>query len=249
MTPIPGARVLVTGASSGIGRAVAVRCARAGGRVTLIGRDEARLAQVADETGGTPIRADLSVPGEPARIAGAAGPVDVLVNNAGAGLAGELDATEPSRAAALVQTNFVSALELTRAVLPGMRERGRGHLVMVTSIAARVPVGGESVYGATKAALDQFAAALRLDLSGTGIGVSTVVPGAVATDFFNRRGRPYDRRTPRPIPPERVADAVLTAIERDLPEVIAPRWLRLAIVARAVTPRLFDRLSARFGGS
>lgn len=246
---VGGARVLVTGASSGIGRAVALGCARAGGRVTLVGRDETRLASVAEETGGTPVRADLSVPGEAARIAEVAGPVDVLVNNAGVGLAGELDAIEPSRADALVRTNFVSALELTRAVLPGMRDRGRGHLLMVTSIAARVPVAGESVYAATKAALDQFAAALRLDLAGTGIGVSTIVPGAVATEFFARRGRPYDRRTPRPIPPERVAAAVLAAIERDLPEVIAPRWLRLAIVARAASPRLFDRLSMRFGGS
>jgi uncharacterized protein len=242
------ARVLVTGASSGIGRAVALRCEAAGARLVLAGRDQARLAEVAAATGGTSLVADLARPGAAADLAERAGPVDVLVCCAGAGLAGPFDDTEGAGDAdldAFVRLNFTSTVELVRAVLGPMRAAGRGHVVVVSSVAGRLPVREEVVYGATKAAVDHFAAALRTELAGTGVGISAVAPAGVDTPFFDRRGTPYRRSTPRLLRPERVADAVVTAVERNLPEVVVPRWLRLAYVVRASVPRLYDRLSNR----
>ncbi|HEX6445315.1 MAG TPA: SDR family NAD(P)-dependent oxidoreductase [Streptosporangiales bacterium] len=247
MTRLEQARVLVTGASSGIGRAVALRCAAAGARLVLAGRDEARLADVAAATGGMSVVADLALPGAAAELAERAGPVDVLVCCAGAGLAGPFDGTGADGADldAFVRLNFTSAVELVRAVLGPMRAAGRGHVVVVSSVAGRLPVRDEVVYGATKAAVDHFAASLRTELAGTGIGVSAVAPAGVDTPFFDRRGTPYRRSTPRLLRPEQVADAVVAAVERNLPEVVVPRWLRLAYVVRATVPRLYDRLSNR----
>lgn len=248
MTKLGGARVLVTGASSGIGRAVALRCAAAGSRLVLAGRDETRLTEVAAATGGRPVVADLARPGAAAELAGSAGPVDVLVCCAGAGLAGPFDGTRDADAVSLdafVRLNFTSTVELVREVLGPMRSAGRGHVVVVSSVAGRLPVREEVVYGATKAAVDHFAAALRAELAGTGIGVSAVAPAGVDTPFFDCRGTPYRRSTPRLLRPEQVADAVVTAVERNLPEVVVPRWLRLAYVVRATVPRIYDRLSHR----
>lgn len=246
-----GATVLVTGASSGIGRAVALRCAAAGARLVLAGRDRARLDDVAAATGGASVVADLARPGAAADLAERAGPVDVLVCCAGAGLAGPFDRVDGVNRAdgtdldAFVRLNFTSTVELVRAVLGPMRAAGRGHVVVVSSVAGRLPVREEVVYGATKAAVDHFAAALRVELAGTGIGVSAVAPAGVDTPFFDRRGTPYRRGTPRLLRPEQVADAVVAAVERNLPEVVVPRWLRVAYVVRATVPRLYDRLSNR----
>lgn len=245
MTSLHGARVLVTGASSGIGRAVASRCASAGARLVLAGRDETRLAEVAAATGGTAVTADLSRPGAAAELAERAGPVDVLVCCAGAGMAGPFDGTDGVALDAFVRLNFTSTVELVRSVLGTMRTAGRGHVVVVSSVAGRLPVRDEVVYGATKAAVDHFAAALRTELAGSGVGISAVAPAGVDTPFFDRRGTPYRRSTPRLLRPEQVADAVVAAVERDLPEVVVPRWLRLAYVVRASAPRLYDRLSRR----
>ncbi|MBO0828066.1 MAG: SDR family NAD(P)-dependent oxidoreductase [Streptosporangiales bacterium] len=244
MTRLDGARVLVTGASSGIGRAVALRCAAAGAELVLSGRDETRLVEVATATGGTAVTADLSRPGAAAELAGLAGPVDVLVCCAGAGLAGPFG-SDGAGLDALVRLNFTATVELVRSVLGTMRSSGRGHVVVVSSVAGRLPVRDEVVYGATKAAVDHFAAALRTELRGSGVGISAVAPAGVDTPFFDRRGTPYRRTRPRLLRPEKVADAVVAAIERDLPEVVVPRWLRLAYVIRALLPRLYDRLSHR----
>lgn len=244
---LDGAAVLVTGASSGIGRAVAEQCAAAGSRVVLAGRDRVRLEEVARATGGVPVVADLGDPAAVAALADAAGPVDVLVCSAGAGLAGPFEDATAKDVADAVRVHLTAVEELVRVLLPAMRASGRGHVVVVSSVAGRLPVAGEAVYGATKAAVDQLAAALRMELAGTGVGVSAVAPAGVDTEFFARRGVPYQRSRPRLLAPDIVAKAVVRAVERDLPEVVVPRWLRLAYVVRAAAPRLYDRLSRRFG--
>jgi short-subunit dehydrogenase len=148
--------------------------------------------------------------------------------------------------AALVALNLEAPLRLTRAALPHMREQGRGHLAFVSSVAA-VGVGGEAVYSATKAGLRAFAAGLRHEVALDGIGVSTVLPGAVDTPFFARRGQGYDRTSPRLVAAPTVAAALVRAIERDQPEVFVPRWLTLAARVQGAVPGVFHRLADRFG--
>jgi short-subunit dehydrogenase len=239
---------LVTGASSGIGQALAVRLVAAGARVFAAGRDEQALAAV---SGATRLVADLVEPSAPERLArqvlGEAGRIDLLVNNAGAGGIGALAEQSPAVVDQLLAVNLQAPIQLTRAVLPGMLDRGRGRLVFVTSIAGRLGVREEAVYAAAKAGLDVFAESLRFEVAPRGIGVTVVVPGVVDTPFFDRRGRPYPRRRPRPLPAGRVADAMVIAIEAGRPEVYVPAWLRLPVALRAVVPGGYRRLAARFG--
>ncbi|GAA3520569.1 SDR family NAD(P)-dependent oxidoreductase [Actinocatenispora rupis] len=250
---IRGAVALVTGASSGIGWATALRLAELGARVILTGRDTNKLAVLATMTGGTPLAADLSDPAAVSHLAtaalDAAGRVDLLVNNAGEGYAGRVTSMAAGQVARLVATNLVAPIELTRMLLPGMVSRGTGTVAFVSSIAGRTGVAGEAVYAATKAGVDTFAESLRLELADTGVRVGVLVPGVVRTAFFERRGEPYQRRTPRPLPAARVADVLVRAIATDHPERYAPAWLRLPVAVRALAPTTYRRLAGRFGGA
>jgi short-subunit dehydrogenase len=243
-----GAVALVTGASSGIGQALADRLVAAGARVFAAGRDEQGLAAV---HGATRLVADLAEPSAPERLARQvlddAGRIDLLVNNAGAGLAGALAEQSGDALDHVLTVNLRAPVQLTRIVLPGMLQRGRGRLVFVTSIAGRLGVRDEAVYAAAKAGVDVFAESLRLEVAGRGVGVTVVVPGVVSTPFFERRGRPYPRRRPRPLPATRVAQAMLTAIEGERSEVYLPAWLRVPVAVRALTPAGYRRLARRFG--
>ena len=240
------ALALVTGGSSGIGAAVAEALATAGYRVVVLGRDRPRLAAVAAATGADIMVADLATPEGLTLAADAAAGVDLLVNSAGRGWAGPLATMAQEDIDALVAVNLTAPLRLTRAALPGMRERGRGHLVFVSSIAA-VGVGGEAVYAATKAALRTFAASLRHEVTPDGIGVTTLLPAAVRTPFFDHRGQPYDRSFPHPLDPAVVASVLLRAVEQNRPEVFVPRWLTVAARLQGAVPELFHRLAQRFG--
>jgi short-subunit dehydrogenase len=248
---LAGAVALVTGASSGVGRAVAVRLAGAGARVVAHGRDADRLAGLAAEIGCVTLTGDLAEPGVPDEVAAAAvaaaGRVDVLVNNAGAGWAGRFGAMPAGDVDRLVAVNLRAPIQLTRALLPGMVAGGAGHVAFVSSIAGRTGVAGEAVYAATKAGLDAFAESLRWELGGTGVTVSVLVPGVIDTAFFERRGQPYDRRRPRPVPAAKVAEALVRDIESERPERYLPRWLRTAVVVRAALPGPYRRLAGRFG--
>ena len=205
--------MLVTGASAGIGRAAAVRFAAAGAQVLVHGRDVTRTADVAREVGGRALIADLASPADRKRLADEAvnafGRVDVLVNNAGFGHSGPFTAMSVDAVRRLIEVDLVAAIELTHALLPGMVAQKRGAVSFVTSIAGRTGVAGEAVYSATKAGLDAFAESLRAETVGSGVNISVVIPGVVDTGFFETRGRPYERTTPRPIPADVVADAVV----------------------------------------
>lgn len=235
---LEGATALVTGASSGIGRATAAALAGRGARVVALGRDVARLEGVGERQ----VVWDLA---EPGAVAEEVGPVDVLVNNAGAGWAGPF--AETPDVERLVAVNLVAPILLTRALLPGMLERGRGHIVNVASIAGFVAPRDEAVYAATKAGLVAFSESLRYELRGSGVGVTLVAPGVVATPFFERRARPYARSWPRPISAERVADVIARAIEDEKDEVFVPRWMSAVARLRGAAPGLFRALSGRFG--
>jgi short-subunit dehydrogenase len=248
---LKGAVCLVTGATSGIGRATAVQLAHAGARVISLGRDPNGLEDIVAHTAGVGLRADLADPAEVDRAAEEAveafGRVDVLVNNAGEGFAGPFAEMNPNRAERLVQVNLLAPIRMTRALLPAMIERRSGHVVSVASMAGHVGVGGEAVYSATKAALIMFTDSLHYELAGTGVGVSVVSPGVVDTPFFERRGKPYDRSYPRPIPPEPVAEGIVKAIRTGKAQVFVPAWGSFPARLRGGLPGLYRSLARRFG--
>jgi short-subunit dehydrogenase len=248
---LKGAVCLVTGATSGIGRAAAVQLSHEGARVIALGRDPYALEDVVAHTGGVGLRAELSDPEEVDRAAKEAeeafGRVDVLVNNAGEGFAGPFAEMNPERAERLVRVNLLAPIRMTRALLPPMIERGTGHVVNVASMAGHVGVGGEAVYSATKAALITFTDSLHYELAGTDVGVSVVSPGVVDTPFFERRGAPYDRSYPRPMPAEPVAEGIVRAIRTGKTQVFVPAWGSFPARLRGGLPGLYRSLARRFG--
>ena len=246
-----GAVALITGASSGIGAATAAVLARAGARLIVTGRDEERLRSVAAGTGAVALPADLSEEDGPEQLIklalAEAGRIDLLVCNAGAGWAGPIGDLPGSKATELITVNLLAPVQLARLVAPGMAERRTGRMIFVSSIAGMTGVRHEAVYAATKAGVNYLAESLTYELAGTGAGASLVLPGVVDTPFFRRRGRPYDRRLPAPIPAERVARAIVKAAQRDLDVVFVPGWLRFPAWLHGTSPRTFRRLASRFG--
>jgi short-subunit dehydrogenase len=248
---VRGSVCLVTGASSGIGAATARALSSRGAHLLAAGSDARRTEDVAARVGGTALVADLAAAGAAGKLGAAAeavhGRVDVLVNNAGLGWAGRFAEMPEPEIARLVQVDLTAALELTRALLPGMAERGRGHVVSVGSIAGHAGGRGEAVYAACKAALAAFTESLRQEHARSPVGFSVVIPGPVATPFFERRGVPYARGFPRPVPAERVAAAIVDAIRRERAQVVVPGWLGGPMRLRGALPELYRPLVDRFG--
>lgn len=191
----PMKTVFVTGASAGFGAAITRRFVAEGSRVVATARSADRLAALTSELGESVLPVVLDVRDSDAIVAavgalpGDWGRIDVLVNNAG--LAKGL---EPAQEAKLedwdqmIETNVTGLVHLTRAVLPGMVERGSGHVINIGSIAGTYPYPGGNVYGATKAFVHQFSLNLRSDLRGTGVRVTNIEPGMVGgTEFSNVR--------------------------------------------------------------
>ncbi len=229
---LDGAAVLLTGASSGIGAALAPALAARGARLGLVARRADRLVEVGEActAAGSPQvevwprdLSDLAAVDDLARDAAERlGGVDVLVNNAAI----------PKRRSALdisydeveetVRTNFLSPVRLTLALLPGMVARGRGSVVNVSSLGGRLGIRSESAYSASKFALCGWSESLVADLAGTGVDVRLVLPGAIDTEIWDQPGNDpafYDGPLE---PPSTVAEAIVAAIEGDLVEHYVP---------------------------
>jgi short-subunit dehydrogenase len=250
-TPLRDKVVLITGASRGIGAAVAGAVAARGARVALIARTERDLSAVVASLGGRGAFATADV-ADPIGLASAVetlerelGPIDVLVANAGIGAYGPFADIEVDELERLVRVNVLGTMYVIRAVLPGMIARRRGHIVTIGSIAGRIGSPFEAVYSATKFAGVGLTEALAVEVEPYGVAVSLVNPGPVATDFGNARGHPYDRERPKPVSADAVAAVVLDAIEHGAREVYVPKWFRPAVIVRHLLPPLFRRGTAR----
>src|SRR6266571_579422 len=152
---------------------------------------------------------------------------------------GRLAAVAAQTGGTALAVDLTAPIRLTCLLAEAMAARGRGHVVFVSSIAGAVGVATEAAYAATKAGINYFAESIRYELRPRGVGVSVVLPGVIDTPFFDRRGVPYQRTRPAPIPPERVARAIISAIERNRAEVVVPGWLRLPVWIRGTAPWLF----------
>jgi short-subunit dehydrogenase len=240
-----GATAFVTGASRGIGAAVARAAAAEGATVGLVARDKADLDAVLASCGGKGAIAvaDVADPDELARalehLEAEIGPPDILVANAGIGQYGAFADITAEEVERIVRVNVLGITHAIRLVVPGMIERRRGHIVTLGSIAGRLGSPFEAVYSATKFANVGLTEALVVELEPYGIGVSMVNPGPVATHFGEARGHPYDRKRPKAVPAEQVADAVIAAVKGDKHEQYVPRSFRGAVVARHTLPPLF----------
>jgi uncharacterized protein len=261
---LDGKRILVTGASSGIGRALARELAARGAWLAVSGRRESLLDELAEEiaAGGgrraAVLPADLSRRGEAARLAELAtrelDEVDVLVNNAGGGVGGSQWAVgDRDEAREAFEVNFWSPVALAAALVPAMRGRDAGAVVNVTSMAQVTTLWAMGHYLATKAALARATEALRLELTGSGVRVLEVIPGPVETAVqAETRLVPGADQVLRRAPvgdAQRLARLIVRAIERGRPRVIYPRAMRaiyaLPLIDRWYMPRLARRLAGR----
>lgn len=209
----PTQTALVTGASKGIGRAIALRLAPAH-RIVAVARSRDALDALAKEIGArggacTPIACDV---GDPAAVARALGGVDadVLVNNAGVGVLKPFLDMTPEEWHRQVDVNVNALYHVTRAVLPGMVARGRGHVVTIGSLAGRNPFAGGSCYAGTKHFVNGFSESLMLEVRDRGVKVSVVMPGSVATAF----GHPKQGDTSWMLQADDVANAVAYLLEQ-----------------------------------
>lgn len=239
---ISGTTALVTGASGGVGSAVSRRLAREGARLILTGRREQELSALARECGAEVVVADLATAEGVAAVADVCGDVDIAVHNAGIPAAGKLADFDDEHLDRALAVNLRAPIALSRALVKGMAARGKGHLVLVSSVSGKIGMADMSIYSATKFGLRGFGLALRAELASAGIGVSTLNLGPVSdAGIFADSGL----KAPRLFgtsPPEAVADALVRAVEKDVAEIdVAPLPVRASSLVGLVAPQMLQR--------
>lgn len=242
--------VLITGASGGLGRAMARAFHDAGARLILTGRNAESLRQAADETGARIIVADLSRTDEVERCLDEAGAVDVLVANAGLPGTGDILAVAPEQIDRALDVNLRAPMRMARRAAEAMVARGRGHIVFVSSISGKVATMGSSVYAATKWGMRGFALCLREDLRDRGVGVTTIFPGFIRdAGMFARSGVKLPRGAGTRSPDD-VARATVRAVRKNPAEIdVAAFEQRVGAVLSGVSPTLVASLSRALGGA
>jgi len=252
--------VAITGASAGIGRATAVQLGRRGDAVVLCARRQDRLEAVADEVraaGGQALAAvaDVTRLEDMNRIVALAverfGRFDVMICNAGYGVAGAIDDVPPEKMRHLMDVNYMGTYYAARAALPVFRRQRSGHIVIVSSIVGRRGVPYMSAYSATKFAQVGMAECLRSEVAGSPIHVTVVYPVSTDTEFFDVMTRETGTTVTRAHGPRQdvtvVANAIARAIDRPVPEVYPHFPSRLLVWVSAVLPGFTDRVVQRFG--
>jgi short-subunit dehydrogenase len=245
---LSGSKVLLTGASGGLGHAIAHALAARGATLVLTGRRAEVLESLAQDVGAATLSVDLAQAAEVERLAQEAADVDVLVANAALPASGVLDSFSTEEIDRALAVNLRAPIVLARALVPAMVQRGRGHVLFMSSVAGKASAPGSSIYSASKYGLRGFASGLRAELRDTGVGVSTVFPG-----FIRDAGMFADTNVELPTgvgtrSPEDVARAVVEAIERNRGEVdVAPLSLRAGVMLAGVAPELAAAVSRRLG--
>jgi short-subunit dehydrogenase len=247
---LDGARVLLTGASRGIGEATAYELAAAGAIVTLVARRKTALEKVAARVRdhgaeAHVVAADMSkedaVLAMVAEAEKAMGGIDVLVNNAGLGLSAPVADIEPADLRYVLEVNLIAPHVATRAVLPKMLKRRRGAIVNVGSVASHIATPDLGGYSATKFALKALSDALRMELQGSGVHVTLVCPGPIATEFAESvRGSFPEHYPSRPVgaPASDVGRAIVKAIQRRQAEVFVPAYYQAVVGVDSIAPQL-----------
>ena len=247
LTEFRGRNVVITGASSGIGRLLALRMAVAGARVALVARRERELEAVAAEIRGAGGQAEVilcdvgdreQAVAATGRAVEVLGGVDVLVNNAGFGHHRPFLDWEIEEMEALMQVNFMGSLYFTKALLPAMVDRGSGWLVFIASVAGKIAPADETVYAASKHAMVGLASSLSLEVEDAGVHVLTVCPGAIRTPFFDDEAM---ERLPvvakkQLADPEDLVDAIMDALAKGKREITFPKWIASGYIAQALVP-------------
>jgi short-subunit dehydrogenase len=245
---ISGSTVLLTGATGGIGQAIARALAQRGASLVLTGRRSEVLEPLAAETGGRAIAVDLADREDLARLVEDVRDVDIVVANAALPAAGTLDSFTIEELDRALEVNLRAPIAMAHELIPGMVSRGRGHLVFISSLAGKAATPGTALYNASKFGLRGFAWALRADLRASGVGVSTVFPG-----FIRDAGMFHEAEVDLPKgvgtrTPDDVAKGVLTAIEKNRGEVdVAPPALRLSTTFAGIAPETAGKLARLLG--
>jgi len=259
VTELAGRVVWVTGASSGIGEALAVSAAQAGAKLVLTARREQELERVRarcpDPSRVLVLAADLTQ-FDPVTLCAAAakpfGPIDILVNNAGWSQRGRFVETQMEVYRQVMELDFFAPLALTQAVLPAMRERGSGHVVMIGSVLSRIGTPMRTGYAAAKHALAGFTQALEAELWSEGVKVALVMPGYIRTNVsmnaLGPDGLPHarlDQSIAKGLPPEVCAAQIWKGVARDAPEITVGKE-RFALLAQRWLPGLVRRVLRRY---
>jgi short-subunit dehydrogenase len=245
---ISGSRVLLTGATGGIGHAIARALSARGAELILTGRRVEVLEPLASELGARSLAVDLSEAMEVDRLLSEAGELDILVANAALPGSGPLDSFTVDQIDRALAVNLRAPIAMTHALAPEMVRRGRGHLLFMSSLSGKAATAGSSIYNATKFGLRGFAGAMRAELHDTGVGVSAVFPGFIReAGMFAEAGV----KLPRGVgtrSPEDVAKATVRAIERNIGEVdVAPISLRLGSAFAGIAPELSATITRKSG--
>ena len=242
-----GTRVVVTGASRGIGRAIADAFAARDCEVGLVARSEEELNELVlalPGEGHDALPADVGDRDSIARALEEFGPVDVLVVNAGVANYGPFRDMDLDKVDRMTRINWLGTVNTVAAALPGMLDRGRGHIVVVSSGAGVRSFPGAAVYGATKSAQRGFAEALRHELSGTGVSLTTVYPGEIKSHLHDHEkdSMPDWYHKDNAADPEPLAKAVVDAVENDKRAVFYPPIVRLLRIMHGISPKVSDRM-------
>lgn len=262
MKELKGRNALLTGASRGLGVHIARALAEEGVNLALIARsidalDEVREEVILHNIKAVVIPADLSdteqVMALADKVGDELGPIDILINNAGIEWANPFCSYSPQEIQKMIQVNFTAPMLLTRSVLQGMLDRGRGHIVNMSSLAGKTGFPNQTPYASTKAGMIMFTNSLRTELDGTPVGASVICPGFVAEDGMyaemEKRAGPAPRLL-KPTTPDKVTSAVIKAIKKDKAEIIVSALpVRPAFIIQEIFPGIKSTLNKVFGAT